>query len=167
MFANIPLTLSILREVRRKSQAGLARDAGIGKSQLSKYETGKELPKFDSLEKVLNALQVSYPEFFYALRLVDRLCSEMAEGKGRGAGESGKPLALPALMEGPSVLGENTRQAFTQVFSDLLHLHHRMIEQTVLSGGPPQPSRPRSATRRRKTSHRAAASSPPRSASPR
>jgi transcriptional regulator with XRE-family HTH domain len=165
MFDNIPLTLSLLRELRRKSQASLARDAHIGKSQLSKYETGRELPKLDSLEKVLNALEISYPEFFYALRLVDRLSSEL-QGEARDAGGD-KPLSMPLVIDGPSLLGETARQAFTQVFSDLMLLHHRMIEQMVLSGGPPQASRPRAATRKRKSSHRAAASSPPRSASPR
>ena len=163
MFDNIPLTLSLLRELRRKSQAGLAKDARIGKSQLSKYETGKELPKFDSLEKVLNALQISYPEFFYALRLVDRLSSEL-QGEARDA-SGDKPLSTPLVIEGPSLLGETARQAFTQVFSDLMLLHHRMIEQMVLSGVASQGSEPGSTTRRRRSSHRAAASSPPRSAS--
>ena len=58
MFANLGRTLSLLQELRGKSQARVAREAGIGKSQLSKYENGKELPKLDSLEKVLNALEV-------------------------------------------------------------------------------------------------------------
>jgi transcriptional regulator with XRE-family HTH domain len=166
MFNNIPLTLSLLRELRKKSQAGLAKDAKIGKSQLSKYETGRELPKFDSLEKVLNALEISYPEFFYALHLVDRLSAGVLNDRSAGASKN-QPLSMLSLAEGPSLLGENTRQAFSQVFSDLLLLHHRMIEQMVLSSGSPQASRPRSATRKRKSSHRAAASSPPRSASPR
>ena len=38
----------------------MARLAGIGKSQLSKYESGKELPKLDSLEKVLLVLNVGH-----------------------------------------------------------------------------------------------------------
>ena len=56
MFEHIGLALKVLRELKGVSQAGLARKAGIGKSQLSKYENGKDLPKFDSLEKVLAAL---------------------------------------------------------------------------------------------------------------
>jgi transcriptional regulator with XRE-family HTH domain len=72
MFVNVGKTLALLRELRGKSQGKMAREAGIGKSQLSKYETGKELPKLDSLEKVLNALQVGYFDFFYTLYLVDR-----------------------------------------------------------------------------------------------
>src|SRR4029453_5105308 len=101
MFDNIPLTLSILRELRRKSQAGLAKDARIGKSQLSKYETGRELPKFDSLGKVLKALEISYPEFFYALNLVDRLSASVQDDKSGGASKN-QGLPTVSLAEGPS-----------------------------------------------------------------
>ena len=50
MFANLGMTLSLLREIRGKSQSRVAREARIGKSQLSKYENGRELPKLDSPE---------------------------------------------------------------------------------------------------------------------
>ncbi len=81
MFANLGRTLSLLRELRGKSQARVAREAGIGKSQLSKYENGKELPKLDSLEKVLIALKVGYFEFFYTLYLVDRRAADLGAGE--------------------------------------------------------------------------------------
>ena len=86
MFVNLGRTLSLLRELRGKSQALVAREAGIGKSQLSKYENGKELPKLDSLEKVLNALKVGYFEFFYTLYLVDRRAADLVPPiGGRGS----------------------------------------------------------------------------------
>src|SRR3954462_16043534 len=88
MFANLGRSLSLLRELRGKTQAQVAREAGIGKSQLSKYENGKELPKLDSLEKVLIALKVSYFEFFYTLHLVDRRASGLEPG---GNGDGGAP----------------------------------------------------------------------------
>ena len=71
MFANLPRTLARCRELRRKSQAELARAAGIGKSQWSKYESGKELPKLESLERVLAVLDMGSLEFFYTLHLMD------------------------------------------------------------------------------------------------
>jgi transcriptional regulator with XRE-family HTH domain len=143
MFANLGRTLSLLRELRGKSQARVAREAGIGKSQLSKYENGKELPKLDSLEKVLNALKVGYFEFFYTLHLVDRRAADLARGEGEGgedpaAGEgSGEPLYLPPVAGGTTLLAETTDQAFSQVFTDLLLLYRRVFEQMVLSGVPP------------------------------
>ena len=72
MFQNLGRTLIRLRERSGKSQAALARAAGVGKSQLSKYENSKELPKLDSLERVLVALGVGYFELFRMLDAVDR-----------------------------------------------------------------------------------------------
>lgn len=127
MFNNLGRTLSLLRELRGKSQARVAREAGIGKSQLSKYENGKELPKLDSLEKVLNALEVGHFEFFYTLYLVDRRASDLMRGEpGDGS------FHLPPLIDGRPLIEESTDQAFSQVFSDLLVLYRRVFEQVVL-----------------------------------
>lgn len=170
MFDNLSRTLSLLRDLSGKSQIELAKEARIGKSQLSKYETGKELPKFDSLEKVLNALGIGYSEFFYALRLVDRLSVEMQQIREAGAGGGDQPLFPAPSPEGAYLLPENTRQAFGQLFNDLLLLHHRMVEESVIPASeapPPALSKPKVERRGRKLSQRAAASSPPRSASPR
>jgi len=137
MFANLGRTLSLLRELRGKSQARVAREAGIGKSQLSKYENGKELPKLDSLEKVLIALQVGYFEFFYTLYLVDRRAADLElreEGDANGVADA--PLYMPPLVKGESLLAESTDQAFRQVFTDLLLLYRRVFEQVVLAAVP-------------------------------
>jgi len=72
MFQNVGRALIFLREQTGKSQAALARSARIGKSQLSKYENGKELPKLESLERVLAALGTGYFAFFCVLDVVDR-----------------------------------------------------------------------------------------------
>jgi transcriptional regulator with XRE-family HTH domain len=147
MFANLGRTLSLLRELRGKSQARVAREAGIGKSQLSKYENGKELPKLDSLEKVLNALKVGYFEFFYTLHLVDRRAADLArgtdgeaaaaeDGEGLASDGSGEPLYMPPLAAGTTLLAETTDQAFSQVFTDLLLLYRRVFEQIVFTTRP-------------------------------
>lgn len=132
MFANLGRTLSLLRELRGKSQARVAREAGIGKSQLSKYENGKELPKLDSLEKVLIALRVGYFEFFYTLYLVDRRASDLGDGAS-AATVPDAPLYLPPL-DGNTLLSQSTDRAFSQVFTDLLLLYRRIFEQMVLTG---------------------------------
>lgn len=146
MFTNLGRTLSLLRELRGKSQARVAREAGIGKSQLSKYENGKELPKFDSLEKVLNALEVGYFEFFYTLYLVDRRAADLELGdEGETVRAPVEPLYLPPLVKGESLLAESTDQAFRQVFNDLLMLYRRVFEQVVLAAVPePEDSEPAS-----------------------
>ncbi len=140
MFANLGRTLGLLRELRGKSQARVAREAGIGKSQLSKYENGKELPKLDSLEKVLNALGVGHFEFFYTLYLVDERAAELARtdalpsGAPRMEGAAGEPSPLPPLFKIHPLLSESTDQAFSRVFADLLLLYRRVFEQVVFAG---------------------------------
>lgn len=139
MFVNLGRTLSLLRELRGRSQAWVAREAGIGKSQLSKYENGKELPKLDSLEKVLLVLEVGHFEFFYTLYLVDRRAADLNRGseKGPDKGEPSlddEPAYLPPIFKGHPLLSEPTDQAFTRVFADLLLLYRRVFEQVVLTG---------------------------------
>jgi transcriptional regulator with XRE-family HTH domain len=147
MFLNLGRTLALLRELRGKSQAGVAREAGIGKSQLSKYENGRELPKLDSLEKVLAALKVGYFEFFYTLYMVDRRAADLARSdqKDGGLPPGGEPLYRPSLLlDGNSLLADTTDQAFSQVFTDLLLLYRRVFEQVVLPGAgrPDDPKAP-------------------------
>lgn len=139
MFINLGRTLSLLRELRGKSQARLAREAGVGKSQLSKYENGKELPKLDSLEKVLNALEVGHFEFFYTLHLVDRRAADLARADREQRGEDtptieGKTWVYPPFFERSPLLAEATDQAFSQVFTDLLQLYRAVFEQIVFTG---------------------------------
>lgn len=141
MFVNLGRTLSLLRELRGRSQAWVAREAGIGKSQLSKYENGKELPKLDSLEKVLLVLEVGHFEFFYTLYLVDRRAADLNRGAGKGAEAADRepslddePVYPPPIFKGHPLLSEPTDQAFTRVFADLLLLYRRVFEQVVLSG---------------------------------
>ncbi len=134
MFINLGRTLSLLRELRGKSQARVAREAGIGKSQLSKYENGKELPKLDSLEKVLGALKVGYFEFFYTLYLVDRRAADLERADGGGPAAGDEPLYMPPLLNGTTLMADTTDQAFSQVFTDLLLLYRRVFEQRVLPG---------------------------------
>ncbi|HEY4562588.1 MAG TPA: helix-turn-helix transcriptional regulator [Thermoanaerobaculia bacterium] len=145
MFTNLGHTLGLLRELRGKSQARVAREAGIGKSQLSKYENGKELPKLDSLEKVLIALKVSYFEFFYTLHLVDRRASELepvenGDGAEEPHAQAESPLHMPSFLPGNTLLDDTTDQAFSQVFTDLLLLYRRIFQQRVLPSSGPGPA---------------------------
>jgi transcriptional regulator with XRE-family HTH domain len=151
MFVNLGRTLSLLRELRGKSQAQVAREAGIGKSQLSKYENGKELPKLDSLEKVLGVLEVGQFEFFYTLYLVDRRAADLARDRveesfrpgelastagtagAAGTGYLEEPMLMPPLFKTQSLLEEPTDQAFTRIFADLLLLYRRVFEQIVVT----------------------------------
>ncbi len=70
MFADLGTTLRTLRESAGLTQAELARRAGLGKSRLSKYESGKELPKLASLEKLLGELGAEPLTLFYTAHLL-------------------------------------------------------------------------------------------------
>jgi transcriptional regulator with XRE-family HTH domain len=70
MFAELGTTLRSLRESAGLTQAELARRAGLGKSRLSKYESGKELPKLASLEKLLRVLGAEPLTLFYTAHLL-------------------------------------------------------------------------------------------------
>lgn len=146
MFGNVGRALALLRELRGMSQAKVAREARIGKSQLSKYENSKELPKFNSLEKLLKALKVSYFEFFYTLYLIDRRAADLGPLESEGAAGAEIPAAgpaegtlyMPPFTAGNTLLGESADAAFRQVFADLLLLYRRFFEQIVFAGTRPR-----------------------------
>src|SRR5436305_7894316 len=75
LFQNLGNTLALIRNLRRKSQAQVAREAGIGRSKLSRYENGTELPGLDLLGRLLKALDISQHEFLFVLALVDERAS--------------------------------------------------------------------------------------------
>jgi transcriptional regulator with XRE-family HTH domain len=131
LFSNLGRTLALLRDLRGLSQAALARKAGIGKSQLSKYETGKEKPKLESLSKLLAVLEIQPLQFFFALELVGRCSSMVAPGQ-------------PAPQDSPS-LGwllrplDDPEDAFAGVFRELLRLHRHAFEQSLF-GTPGNPN---------------------------
>jgi transcriptional regulator with XRE-family HTH domain len=119
MFRNLGKALSLLRELRGKSQAEIARAAGVGKSQISKYEKGRELPKLDSLARILEALGVAPQVFFQTLALVDEREAALSC--------AGSPLMPPAV--GIPSLDE----AFKTLCTDLLHLHRAAVEQSLFA----------------------------------
>jgi len=105
MFANLGKALARVRDRRGASQTKVARLAGIGKSQLSKYESGKELPKLDSLEKVLLVLNVGYFEFFRVLAVLDR----------------GEELRAPSA--------EDVDDLFARINRSLFTLHREVLKE--------------------------------------
>ena len=70
-FRNIGKALAILRQRKGLSQAQLADWCGIGRSQVSRYEAGKELMKLETLEKILGTLTIEPEDFFRFLRSLD------------------------------------------------------------------------------------------------
>lgn len=126
MFKHVGRALALVRSLRELSQARLARKAGIGKSQLSKYENGKELPKLDSLEKILIGLGVGQFEFFYTLHLIDARATHL------GAAPTLAPN-LP-LSGGFAPLSREVQATFSDIASKLFDLYRRVYEEVVKTG---------------------------------
>ena len=81
MFDRVGETLTVLRVLRRWSQATLAEKAGIRATQISRYETGQVLPQLPQLERLLGALEVGLPEFLFVLLHIERTVRVMAPGE--------------------------------------------------------------------------------------
>lgn len=127
MFDNLGKALYLIRDLRGKSQAAVARDAGIGKSQLSKYESGKELPKLDSLRKVLRVLDIGPFELFYTMHLID------LEGERLDLRQEAKGQFLPPLiLSGRGLFSDATDEAFQRVLKEVLALYHHMFREKLL-----------------------------------
>ena len=77
MFGNLGRTLVLVREMRGYSQLTLSRKARVGKSQLSKYENGRDLPKLETLERILGVLEVQPISFFFMVSALDNLVDRL------------------------------------------------------------------------------------------
>ncbi len=82
-FAMVGPALTAFRRKAGFSIADVAGRAKVGRSQLSKYENGKELPRFESLARILDALGTEPLSFFYLVHALgkdvpeERLCVEL------------------------------------------------------------------------------------------
>lgn len=80
-FRNLGLALVVVRQLSGQTQDALAGQAGFSKSQLSKYEKGKNLPKLESLERVLEVLGLTPWAFFKVMDMLDAMSNGM-DGEG-------------------------------------------------------------------------------------
>jgi transcriptional regulator with XRE-family HTH domain len=71
MFENIGKALAIVRQERGLSQQQLADRSVMGRAQLSRYESGRELMRLDTLEKMLKVLKVEPDKFFRLMTSLD------------------------------------------------------------------------------------------------
>jgi transcriptional regulator with XRE-family HTH domain len=131
MFKHFGPTLALLRNLRSKSQGQIARETGIGKSQLSKYENGRELPKLESLGRLLQTLDVTLLGFAYTLALVQHRAQQLAPGAARAAIE--EPMLLLA---GQGLLAEPLDNALGGLVRDLTRLHRHCLETVLFKETP-------------------------------
>jgi len=126
MFETLGLTLRVFRELAGWSQAEVARRAQVGKSQLSKYEQGKELPKLESLGKIIAALGTTPLLVFYLSAVLDR------------ATEPSGGLRAELIDQGAATFfrsGAESRR-YRELFESFLALFETAAEERILAALP-------------------------------
>src|SRR5262249_8964891 len=71
IFHGLGRALRWLRDRQGKRQYQVADAAGITKAMLSAYETGKQKPSLDTLEKILSALECDLNDLHNSLQIVN------------------------------------------------------------------------------------------------
>ena len=92
IFQGLGRSLRWLRDRQGKRQYQVADAAGITKAMLSAYETGKQKPSLDTLEKILLALECDLNDLHNALQIVNERPEAIRRGQRDGARSSGLHL---------------------------------------------------------------------------
>jgi transcriptional regulator with XRE-family HTH domain len=129
-----------LRDRQGKRQYQVADAAGITKAMLSAYETGKQKPSLDTLEKILLALECDLNDLHNALQIVNERPEAIRRGQREAAwagvrhelGELDDRFGDPG--EAPSrdiyrILGVNRRlpPLEEQALSEMLDGFHKLL----------------------------------------
>lgn len=119
VFAGLGKALRWLREKRGLRQYEVARAAGITKAMLSAYETGKQRPSLESLEKVLGALGSDLTSLVRALDHVNERATPGVESP---------PTSGIAPPDVRAVLGaEDVPAEEAEAFARMLDGFHRLL----------------------------------------
>lgn len=147
IFNGLGRALRWLRDRRGKRQYQIADGAGITKAMLSAYETGKQKPSLDTLEKILAALGCDLNDLHNALQIVNErpeairrsLAKDVAWSSfprdTRGAlqaGESSLEVDLYRILGINQPLPPQEEQALSEMlggFHKLLRYFHGTVSQ--------------------------------------
>lgn len=120
-FEQLGPVLALYRRRCGLSGAALAVLAQTGKSQLSKYESGKELPKLETLARILDSLGIEPIGFFYTAHQMSSRTPDIETA-----------LALDLVSAPPTgLLSPQEEAGFQRVLADLLILHRVTLEARV------------------------------------
>lgn len=146
IFDHLDRALRHLREGRRTRQYQIAEHAGITKAMLSAYETGKQKPSLETLDKLLAALGCDLIDLHQALAIFqDRPLREPPPPRSRASwnrvpssSDSPRPAAEAGSADVYSALGieqpleRGEEEALGEVLSSfhklIRHIHGRLHE---------------------------------------
>ena len=158
-FDNLGQALRWLRNRQQRKQYEIAQAAGITKAMLSAYETGKQNPSIETLEKILDALGAELADLHDALDIVNERSTppgRLRRSAGWGWAERrgiplGHPFADPAsdleVLDVHRILGADRPlpPEEERAFREMLAGFHRLIRflhshvQAPPAADPPAP----------------------------
>jgi transcriptional regulator with XRE-family HTH domain len=156
IFNELGHALRWLRDRQGKKQYQVAEAAGITKGMLSAYETGRQKPSLDTLEKILMTLEVDLNDLHAAIQLVNgrpvdprpRAVSWAAGGEaspafGHGGGQEVDVRGdLYRILAPQERLPSEEELALTEMLSGIYRLIrylHRSLRQDFPRAMPPTP----------------------------
>ncbi|MBV8202192.1 MAG: helix-turn-helix transcriptional regulator [Acidobacteria bacterium] len=132
IFDGLGRSLRWLRERQVKRQYQVAAGAGITKAMLSAYETGKQKPSLDTLEKILDALVCDLNDLHNALQIVNGRPERMRNAGAGGDSWRAADKTAASAPSGPGlyeILGteEPLPQQEEQAMSEMLGGFHKLL----------------------------------------
>jgi transcriptional regulator with XRE-family HTH domain len=120
-----------LRDRQNKKQYQVAESAGITKGMLSAYETGRQRPSLETLEKVLTTLGCDLNDLHNAIQIINGR-PEKIKHRGEGMGEVPGAVAKQALggrSEVQKVLGRRDPLPLEEerAIGEMLDGFHRLL----------------------------------------
>ncbi|HEX4966008.1 MAG TPA: helix-turn-helix transcriptional regulator [Thermoanaerobaculia bacterium] len=134
-----------LRDRRGRKQYQVAEAAGITKGMLSAYETGRQRPSLDTLEKILNTLGCDLNDLHNAIQIINGKPEGMRRrGEGVGAEDQEAPAAGGERVDVQRILGKREplppeeEKALTEMldgFHRFLRYLHETLARALTPGG--------------------------------
>lgn len=120
-----------LRDRQNKKQYQVAESAGITKGMLSAYETGRQRPSLETLEKILSTLGCDLNDLHNAIQIINGR-PERIKHRGEGMGEApgtGARQELSGRSEIQKVLGRRDPLPIEEerAFGEMLDGFHRLL----------------------------------------
>ncbi len=142
-----------LRDRRGMKQYQVAAAAGITKGMLSAYETGRQRPSLETLDKILNTLECDLNHLHNALQIVNGRPEALIQQSGRPAAwqtPAGGPAGEPTVGRGAPMLyqalglEERLPAEEERALSDMLEGFHRLLRymHDSLQGPRPRDEQP-------------------------
>jgi transcriptional regulator with XRE-family HTH domain len=125
-----------LRDRQGKKQYQVADTAGITKGMLSAYETSRQRPSLETLEKILGTLECDLNDLHNAIQIINGRPEKMRRREEVSGGEEAAAAPAPASPEAglgaaevQRILGRSTPlpQEEAKAFGEMLEGFHRFL----------------------------------------